>query len=244
MTGISTMFAFVPAMIVFAFAVHWGSLAGMRSSAERLPVCRLPYLGYSFLIVVFSWVLYALAGSGSSLAIFMPIGASLAFAGDFYNLQFEAARHSVKGESTTEGMIAFSFVQLSYTAAYLARVRLAALVESGYLPVSFALVAAILIGFFVLKIWNPARPEGLMVATMAYGLALAVATAIAVSTAILLGGWWILIALGSALFVASDFAMGVTTVHGRHPAWEFQGPWLAYLIAQGLIQYGYARVLP
>lgn len=244
MPDMITMLAFVPVMVVFAFSVHWGSVAALHSSAERLPACRFAYLGYSFLMLSFSWLLWIIYGSRAGLAFLMPLGAAFAFGGDFYNLQFEVARHTAREESVFGGILFFTLTQGAYSAALLARKPLAGLVGSVlFIPVASATVVA-LVAFFALRVWNPARPRRIMIAAFAYGLVLAFMASVAITAAIVTRErGWILIALGAASFVFSDLAMGGTTIRGRHPVSEFQVPWFAYLIAQGSIQYGYALIL-
>jgi hypothetical protein len=235
--------AFVPVLVVFAFSVHWGSVASLHSSAERLPACRITYFGFSFLMNSFAWLLFVMYGTRAPLAFLLPLGATFACAGDFYNLQFETARHSLRCESVFGGILFFILTQVSYAAAFLARVPLQDLVRRGFFVPVLISIVALCAAFYILRVWSPSRPRKVMLAAGAYALTLAFMTSVAVSAAIAARGSWLFVALGAASFVVSDGMMGETTIHGRHPASEFQVPWLAYLIAQALIPYGYALTL-
>ncbi len=243
MNSMIVTLAFVPVLVVFAFSVHWGSVASLHSSAERLPACRMAYFGFSFLMNSFAWLLFVMYGTREPLAFLLPLGATFACAGDFYNLQFETARHSLRCESVFGGILFFILTQVSYSAAFLARVPLQDLVARGFIVPVVVIIGALCVAFFILRVWSPSRPRKIMVAAAAYALSLGFMTSVAVSAAFASRGPWILVALGAASFVISDGMMGETTIHGRHPASEFQVPWLAYLIAQALIPYGYALAL-
>lgn len=243
MNSMIVTLAFVPVLVVFAFSVHWGSVASLHSSAERLPVCRITYLGFSFLMNSFAWLLFVMYGTRAPLAFLLPLGATFACAGDFYNLQFETARHSIRCESVFGGILFFILTQASYAAAFLSRVSLRDLAGHGFFVPVFVSIGAVCAAFFMLRVWSPSRPRKIMVAAAVYALSLSFMTSVAVSAALASRGPWILVALGAASFVVSDGMMGETTIHGRHPASEFQVPWLAYLIAQALIPYGYALTL-
>ena len=244
MPSMIAMLAFVPVMVILAFSVQWGSVASIHSSAERLPECRMAYIGYSFLMTVFAWLLYFMYATRIPLGFLLPLGASFALAGDFYYLQFELARHTMRSESLLGGILFFILTQIAYAAAFLARVPFGTLVRSGAFIPALAFFVAVFAALFVLRVWNAERPRRLMVASAAYSLALAFMVSVAVSAAIAVGGPWRLIALGAVSFAVSDYLQGETTVHGRHPAYEFQVPWLTYLIAQALILYGFALSLP
>ena len=243
MSSMIAMLAFVPVMVVFAFSVQWESVSSIHSSAERLPECRMAYVGYSFLMTVFAWLLYFMYATRIPLGFLLPLGASFALAGDFYYLQFEIARHTMRSESLLGGIIFFILTQIAYAAAFLARVPLGTLIRSGAFVPAFAFFVAVFAALFAFRVWNAARPRRLMVASAVYSLALAFMVSVAVSAAIAVGGPWRLIGLGAVSFAVSDYLQGETTVHGRHPAYEFQVPWLAYLIAQALILYGFALSL-
>ena len=243
MPNMILMLGFVPVMVLFAFSVQWASLSGIHSSAERLPVCRDSYLGYSFLLFSFAWVLFFLYGVNIRFAFLLPVGATFAIAGDYYNLQFEGARHSMRGESVFGGIIFFTMVQLCYALAFLARVSVETLTRSGFLVPLLVAFLLLPLALFFSRVWNKERPRRIMFAFFAYDLVLGLMVAVAVSSAIAYGGPWYLVAAGAVSYVVSDSLIGVTTINGRHPISEFQTPWLAYLIGQGLIQYGYALLL-
>jgi len=82
-----------------------------------------------------------------------------------------------------------------------------------------------------------------MITSFAYGLLLGTMSAIAISSAIVYGGFWWFVATGAFFYLVSDAVLGMTTIHGWHPIAEFQIPWFTYLIGQGLILYGYALIL-
>jgi hypothetical protein len=132
--------------------------------------------------------------------------------------------------------------QVCYIAAFLLMVPASGLARDGYLiPLLAALIIVPAI-LFKFRVYNPDRPKRIMIGAFVYGFILGAMAAIALSAAFAHGGLWYFPALGAVFFLLSDAVMGETTVHGRHPVFEFQVPWVTYLIAQGLIIFGFAAL--
>jgi hypothetical protein len=224
----------VPVALVVAFLVHWMTIAGVPTAAERLPLCRGAYLGASMQLVVYAWVLFALGAGHGAATVFVPLGMSFSFLGDFFNLQFPVLSRRVR-EPLFLGILSFAAAQLCYILAIFYLVPLQMLVRDGALvPILAALVVVPAILFFF-GVYDRTRPKSVMFGAFFYGFILGAMAALAVSAAIAFGGAWIFVAAGAGMFLLSDAIMGQTTIRGRHPRTEFQVPWLTYLAAQGLI---------
>ncbi|MBU0934986.1 MAG: lysoplasmalogenase [Spirochaetes bacterium] len=231
------LLALPPALVIVTFLVHWPTILHLRSAEERLPYCRGAYLAFSLQLVLYSWVLFFLLARQTAALVLVPLGMSFSMAGDFFNLQFESVKRRIS-EPVFFGILSFIAAQLCYISAFLQLVELRLLLAEGFLlPLAVFLVLFSLL-VFRLRVYNPNRPPRIMRAALIYGTILGISVAIVLSAAIVLHGWWIVVALGGLFFLLSDAVIGETTVHGRHPVYEYQIPWWTYLIAQGLIMFG------
>ncbi len=235
----TALLALVPSAIVLGFVIHWITIAKIKSAEERLPLCRGAYLGMSFQVLAFSLVI-ALVGGGTAPAL-VAVGVGFSFIGDFFNLQFGPVKRKL-GEPVFFGILSFAPAQACYIAAFLSLAPWETLVSRGFLYPLLAAFIVVPAAVFRLRVYNPARPRRIMIGAFLYGFVLSAMTAIAISSAIALGGAWIAVAAGALLFLASDAVMGETTIHGRHPAFENQVPWVTYLAAQGCIVAGIAAL--
>lgn len=237
---IAALFA-LPVTVVAAFIIHWMTIARIDTAEGRLAQSRGAYLGLSFQLAAYAWFLVWTVNGGAM--VWVALGMSASFVGDVFNLQFPSIRKRL-GEPLFFGILAFMPAQIAYIAAYLDRVSVAELVERGHLlPLLAVFIIAPAI-VFRLKVWNPNRPRRIMYAAFVYGFILSAMAAVAIAAALARGGGWYAVAAGALFFLLSDAVMGDTTVRGRHPANEFQVPWITYLAAQGLIVAGFRLVLP
>lgn len=240
MAGRFILLGFIPALVMAIFLIHWRVIACVRDSAARLARSRWLYLTLSFVMLAYAWFLYAAFEAGFAWSFLVPLGATGAFVGDFFNLQFRPAQKITGNEPVFGGILAFGAMQVCYIAVFMALVDISILVVSG---VFFPLVVVLLLVpcvVFVLRVYHPALSARLIVASLVYGCLLGLMATYALCGALLNGGPWALIAAGAFLFMLSDACMGATTVRGHHPPSEFQIPWLTYLAAQALILCGYA----
>ncbi len=232
----------LPSGTVLGFLLHWLTIRGIDSAEGRLPWCRGAYLAFSAQLLLFAWTVFLMAGLGRRGAVLVPLGMTFSFAGDYFNLQFPAIRNRVR-EPVFLGILSFATAQALYIGAFLTYIPLRELVQRGRLvPILAALLIAPTV-IFRLRVYHPDRPRSLMLGGFLYGFALGTMTAIALSAALARGGPWIPVAAGALFFLLSDAVMGETTLHGRHPRYEYQVPWGTYLAAQGLILAGTASFL-
>ena len=233
----SLVLAVPPMGIVLGFALHWLTVAKHSTAAERLPFCRGAYLAFSLQLLLYAWAAFGLFGQGEPAALLVALGMTFSFAGDYFNLQFPFAKARIR-EPVILGILSFSIAQLLYIAGFLSRISPRELTQKGFLvPLLVFFLAAPAI-VFRLRVFSKERPKAMMRSGFLYGFTLGAMVAVAVSTAIGRGGWWCYVGVGSIFFLVSDAVMGATTLHGRHPPFEYQIPWGTYLVAQGLILFG------
>ena len=236
------LLSLLPIIVAISFLVHWLTIRHIEKPEERLPFCRGAYLAMSFQLVLFSWIVFTAFREGMGLFFLMPLGMTLSFAGDFFNLQFPSVKKKT-GEPVFWGIVCFALAQVCYIAAFLSMLPMGDLRSNGYLvPILAALILVPAITFR-LRVYNPARPKSIMRGAFLYGFILGAMAAITFSAALARGGYWYITAAGAAFFLLSDAVMGETTIHGRHPRFEYQVPWLTYIIAQGLILFGTAAMM-
>jgi len=229
--------ALVPLFVTGSFFAHWITLLKIQTAAERLPYCRGAYLAFSFQLVLYSWIGFQVTGVSGPAAYLVPLGMTFSFAGDVFNLQFDAIARRIK-EPVFGGIISFALAQFFYIGAILSLIEPGLLISDGYLlPVLAALIIVPAV-LFRLRVYNPSRPPEIMRGALIYGFILGGMSALAISAALAAGGVWYFVAAGAFFFLLSDAVMGETTIYGRHPVFEYQVPWVTYLAAQGLIIYG------
>lgn len=232
----------VPASIIISFLIHWLTLLKLKTPDARLPFCRGAYLAMSFQLVLYAWVLFGVFAVQHQLWFMIPLGMTFSFMGDIFNLQFPQIKKKIL-EPLFFGIISFMIAQACYITALLGFLPLHKLIDKGYLYPLLILLLVVPAILFRLRVYNPDRPKNIMMGAFIYGFILGGMSAITISGAIALGGYWVIVAAGALFFLLSDAVMGETTIYGRHPAFEFQVPWMTYLIAQGLIIMGTALYL-
>lgn len=232
----------VPLTVVAVFFLHWLTVRHVRSAAERLPLCRGAYLAFSGQLLLYGWIVLPVYSAGVSAAYLVPLGMTFSFVGDVFNLQFPSISRKT-GEPLFYGILSFMAAQVCYIAAIVSLVSMDDLVGRGYLVPLMAGLVVVPAVLFRFRVYHPDRPKRIMRGALVYGFVLGAMAALAISAALAHGGLWWLPAAGAAFFLFSDAVMGETTVHGRHPVFEYQVPWVTYLAAQGLILLGFAAML-
>lgn len=226
----------IPFAVIAAFLIHWFTLRVIPTAKTRLEVSRGVYLGFSFQILTFSLLLFFL-GRSVFLAPVFAIGFS--FIGDWFNLQFPIAQRN-NGEPIIGGIVGFMMAQFFYIAALLQLLPITSIYVG---PIPYLVTAVFLIlpaGIFYFRVYNPKRSKPIMVSAFVYGLILCFFVSLTVNAYILFGGFWIYLMIGGLFFLGSDAVMGETTINGeRHPVWEYQVPWITYLIAQSFLLVGF-----
>lgn len=236
---IPVLLALLPLTVMVSFIVHWFTIRRLETAQERLPFCRGAYLAFSFQLVLFSWIALVASGSQAAARFLIPLGMTVSFAGDFFNLQFPSVTRAVR-QPFLFGILSFMLAQLFYIAGYLSLIPFDELVSRGHLYPLLAVFLVLPAVLFRLRVYNPERPASLMRGAFLYGFILSAMAAVALAAALARGGYWLAVAGGAGFFLLSDAVMGETTIHGRHPRFEYQVPWVTYLTAQGLIIFGMA----
>jgi hypothetical protein len=240
MAGQFVLLGLVPVLVLVVFLIHWRVIAGVRDPAVRLSRSRFLYLALSLVMLSFAWVLFILLELDVPRGYLVPVGASFALIGDFFNLQFRPAQRITGNEPVFGGILAFCLTQICYILAFVSMVDISILVVSGVFMPLVVVLLLVPCAVFVLRVYHPTLSARMIVASLVYGCLLGLMATFALCGALLNGGSWILIAAGAFLYMLSDARMGSTTVHGRHPPSEFQIPWFTYLFAQALILCGFA----
>ncbi|GBF51595.1 YhhN-like protein [Leptospira ryugenii] len=229
----------IPLSICVAFLIHWYTLRPIQNSKNRLEVSRGTYLGFSIQILLFAFLLFYLGGSVFLAPVFAII---FSFLGDWFNLQFPIALKN-NGEPLIGGIVSFAMAQLFYISAFF-QILPWSMLYSGIVPYLLSLSFLILTGvIFYFRVYEPKRSKPIMISALIYGLLLSFFVSLTANAYIQFGGVWLFLLLGGLFFIASDAIMGETTINGtRHPVWEYQVPWITYLLAQGLLLIGFFLV--
>ena len=231
------MTGLVPLVVAISFCIHWAAVRHLPSAEERIPYCRPAYLAFSVQLLLYAWALYLTAGTRHLSLLLAALAMSFSSTGDFFNLQFPGVRNKV-GEPLFLGILCFAAAQVFYIAAILRLTPPAELVSEGFLLPLLAILLVVPAVLFRLRVYNPSRPKTVMYGALFYGFILGAMAAAALAAFIARGRAYAPVAAGALFFLLSDAVMGETTIHGRHPVYEFQVPWITYLIAQGLLLYG------
>ncbi len=226
----------IPIAVISAFLIHWFTIRVIPTSKTRLEISRGVYLGFSFQLLIFAMLLFFLGRSVFLAPVFAVI---FSFVGDWFNLQFPIAQKN-NGEPIIGGIAGFMMTQFFYISGVFQLIPISSIYTG---VVSYFVTTALLIlpgVIFYFRVYNPKRPKPIMIFAFVYGLILCFFVSITVNAFIEFGGYWILLMLGGIFFLVSDAFMGETTIHGeRHPTWEYQIPWLTYLIAQSFLLVGF-----
>ncbi len=233
------LLAALPATVLLSFCIHWLTIAKIDTAEDRLPHCRGAYLSFSFQLVLYGWALFSLPGRHDILSLLIPLGMTFSFFGDLFNLQFRPIER-LTGQPLFFGILCFTASQICYIGGMASLASISTLAAEGHLILFLAVLVVLPAILFRFKVYNPERPKKIMAGAFIYGFILGGMAAFAISAALVYGGFWYAIAGGALFFLLSDAIMGGTTINGRkHPKTEYQIPWITYLIAQGLILFGY-----
>jgi hypothetical protein len=226
----------IPLAVVSAFLIHWYTIRMVTTSKTRLEISRGVYLGFSLQILIFAVLLFFLGRSVFLAPVFAVI---FSFVGDWFNLQFPIAQRN-QGEPIIGGIVGFMMAQFFYISALLQLLPFTAIFV-GVVPYLITLVFLILPGvIFYFRVYHPKRSKPIMISAFVYGLILCFFVSLTVNAFIIYGGYYIYLMIGGLFFLASDAVMGETTINGeRHPVWEYQVPWITYLIAQSFLLVGF-----
>jgi len=202
--------------------------APARATNGRLPLAARMLLSFSLLVAAL--VIWQSGARQPEYAQWVMFGMLASFIGDLIMARLIPLPNRLIG-----GMIAFGIAHALYITAYV-QTGGAALLNSGlFLGFGFYGVVSIF-GWWAL-IRNPKKESAINVGALVYGLWIGVMASFALALAVALGGAFWVTALGGALFVASDFIIGVTEIRGIAIKNANDWVWLTYVAAQMGILY-------
>ncbi len=161
------------------------------------------------------------------------IGMALSFLGDLLMAKLIPFPNRLIG-----GMLAFGSAHWMYIRAY--RASLAAhgvAVATPALWFALGLYAVISVGGWWFLVRNPNKKSIVNIGALVYGAWIGVMASFAFALGAGLGGAWWLAALGAAVFLSSDFLIGITEIRGVHLDNERGWVWATYLAGQMGIIY-------
>ncbi|TGM26208.1 hypothetical protein EHQ82_04525 [Leptospira selangorensis] len=228
--------AAIPVAIVSAFCIHWFTISEEPNPNKRLEISRGIYLGFSFQVLVFAWLLFQLGHVRFAYPLY---AVAFSMLGDWFNLQFSLAKKYMK-DPVLGGIFSFAIAQVCFIFAFRQLISWEEIFQ-GVRPVLITTVFLVLPAFiFYFRVYNPDRSKWVMASAFVYGLVLCFFVSLCINAYLLYGGSWLYLAIGAGFFLLSDAVMGETTINGtRHPKWEFQVPWITYLIAQCFLLVGF-----
>ncbi|TGL62649.1 hypothetical protein EHQ62_15155 [Leptospira jelokensis] len=226
----------IPFAIVSAFCIHWFTISNEENPETRLQISRGVYLGFSFQVLVFAWLLFQM---GHAKFVYPLYAITFSMLGDWFNLQFPLTKKYMK-DPVLGGIFSFAIAQVFFILALHQLITWNEL-YSGIQPYLITIVLLVLPALiFYFRVYNKERSKWVMASAFIYGLVLCFFVSLCINAYFLYGGVWIYLAIGALFFLLSDAVMGETTINGtRHPKWEFQVPWVTYLIAQNLLLIGF-----
>lgn len=234
----------LPVSVIIFFILHWFSIRGIKTSQERLKSSRITYLGLSLQLLIFSIFLGFSVGDSNEEVFgwkFLPVvlGMGFSFLGDVFNLHFPSIQKKIK-YPLLGGIAGFFVAQIFYMLAIFNIEGWNDLFQENIHYGILILLLIVPAVIFKFRVYNPERPKSIMASAFVYGILLCYVEALLLNGALIHSGYWWILALGGGFFLLSDAVMGETTVHGgRHPVFEFQVPWITYLIAQSLLIVGF-----
>jgi len=229
---------------ISVFIIHWISLLPITDPQHRLEKSRALYLVLSSVLAASAAILYLRPDGELLLTPLIPLGCVFALAGDWFNLQYPAAKKITRGEPVFGGIVSFCLTQICFLAAF--KTHAGPVIEAHRLVFLALMLLFLLLPLlvFILRVFRKGMPKRILMGSLVYGSLLGAMAATAVFSALFVRGPWLMIAVGALLYLFSDARMGMTTLHGYHPPNEFQIPWLTYLAGQALILNGFALLSP
>ncbi len=199
-------------------------------SRPRLPL-RMLLSASLVLSANFIWQHADDATAGYARAAY--IGMALSFLGDLLMAKFIPFPNHLIG-----GMLAFGTAHWMYISAY--RAAFAAhgvTVTTPALWSALGIYAVVAVGGWWFLIRNPAKDTVVNVGALIYGSWIGVMASFAFALGAGLGGAWWLAAIGGAVFVCSDFIIGITEIRGVHLENARGWVWATYIAGQMGIIY-------
>lgn len=232
----------LPFFQTLLFAV--GILGPWRDAPELKNNGRLPRpirMLLSLSLFVAAFLIWRGGSKMPPYAGWVALGMGASFVGDLIMARLIPLPNRLIG-----GMLAFAIAHALYITAYNQTIQTISSIEP-YSRFGTALwVGLVLYGLITLLGWwflirNPRREAAVNLGALVYGLWISVMASYALALGVALGGAFWLAALGGLSFVASDFLIGVTDIHGTAIKNANDWIWLTYVVAQmGIIYAGSA----
>ena len=225
--------------IVWAMLLFGGFIFGRPQSGREGRMPTRTRMTSSLTLVGAGWAWYAVArgSTAASFALLIAAGMTLGFLGDLC-----MARLLRVSPHVLWGMAAFGLGHVAYIAAVLGFGNAHGMAAAG--PRVGAWLAWLLVGaaawYFV--VFRGQRPTVLHWAALPYALLLASTTGLATGLALQQPAF-VSLAIGAALFLASDLTLAAQLFAGRRFPLIDDVVWLTYGPGQMLIVYGVAAAL-
>lgn len=226
-------------LALWALLLFGGFIFGKESADHTRRMPAWTRMASSFTLVVAAWSYWLWMNQNPTtidgidvarLAFFFAIGMTLGFIGDLF-----MAELLIKGEKHILGGIgAFALGHIAYITGLLSSTSLPTW-EGSWLPLILWLIAG-LIGWYVL-VFRSSEPAFLRYAALPYTLLLA-STAGLSHTLAANSQYFVLVAIGAALFLLSDLILAAQLFRKAHFRYISDVVWFTYGPGQMLIVYG------
>jgi hypothetical protein len=227
-------------LILWAIFLFGGFLFGKLNADQTHRIPRWARMASSFTLVVAAWSWFAFAAVfPKSYSLLLAIGMTLGFIGDLFMAKLIPFKDYVLG-----GIGSFGLGHIAYIIAFISfsneRHWFRGNENIRWNSVIIWWIIALISWYFV--VFRGHKPSLLHYAALPYGLLLAttagLATGLAISTPV-----FILLAIGTALFLLSDFTLAAQLFNGLHFKMIGDVVWFTYGPAQMLIVYSVASAL-
>jgi hypothetical protein len=222
-------------LVLFAVGIFgpWRD-APTRKTNGRLPRQIRMLLSFSLLVAAF--MIWQSGVKQATYAQWVMFGMLASFIGDLIMARLIPLPNRLIG-----GMVAFGIAHALYITAYVRTILAngAPLLNAGlFFGLAFYGIFTVF-GWRVL-IRNPDKPRAINLGALVYGIWVGAMATFALALAVAVGGAFWLAAVSGALFVASDFLIGVTDIRGIQLKNANDWVWLTYVAAQmGIIYAGW-----
>jgi hypothetical protein len=228
-------------LILWALFLFGGFLFGKLNADQTHRIPRWARMASSFTLVVAAWSWFAFADVfPKSYSLLLAIGMTLGFIGDLFMAKLIPVKDYVLG-----GIGSFGLGHIAYIIAFISFWNER---EFYYwnpsvrwnIVIVWWLIA--LVGWYIV-VFRGQKHSFLHYAALPYALLLATTAGLATGLAIIREPVFIPLAIGTALFLLSDFTLAAQLFNGLHFKMIGDVVWLTYGPAQMLIVYSVASVL-
>lgn len=227
-------------LILWAVFLFGGFLFGKLNADLTHRISRWARMASSFTLVVAAWSWFAFAEVfPKSYSLLLAIGMSLGFIGDLFMAKLIPFKDYVLG-----GIGSFGLGHIAYIIAFISFGNDRDLFSFNQNSRTTSLIVwwiiALISWYFV--VFRRHKPTFLHYTALPYGLLLATTAGLATGLALQVPAF-IPLAIGTALFLVSDFTLAAQLFNGLHFKMIGDLVWLTYGPAQMLIVYSVASAL-